>query len=169
MANEEFLKQIKKKGINPDDLTSDDIYTLIELSIKGEFGKEVLKEFIKENNISYKTYVEGLGKFSVIHKASSDKYIEILDFRMKDLSKQAENVKTVEEKEKIDINIDGVLDRFEREANANRDQGRRFALIAGGMATILAGSTIFLVTRNPEVFKKGVAMIAGETVNKLIK
>jgi len=168
MENEEFLKRIKKKGIDPGNLSSDDIKTLIEMSIKGDFGKDIFKEFLKETNTSYKTFIEGLKVFVDTHKSSSNKYIEALDYRMKDLMKQVENAKTEEEKEKIEKKIDTILDRLEKEANENRKQGQKYALIASGVAITLAGSAIFLVTRNPEVVKKGVEMIARETVKQIV-
>ncbi|USK60404.1 hypothetical protein [Peribacillus asahii] len=168
MVNEEFLKKIKKKGIDPQNLTSDDIKSLIEMNIKGQFGKEVFRDFLKETNTTYKSFVEGLGKFIDVHKSSSNKYMEALDFRMKDLMKQAENARTPEDKEKFDRKIDDILNRLKEEAEANRSQGQKYAIIAGGVATILAGGAIFLVTRNPEVLKKGAEMIAKETVKQII-
>ncbi|MCM3390611.1 hypothetical protein M3649_21235 [Ureibacillus chungkukjangi] len=167
MENEELLKKIKNKGIDPDNLTSDDIETLIEMNIKGEFEKEVFKDYLKENNITYKIFFEGLGTFVDTHKSSSNKYLELLDYRMKDLIKQAENAKTDEQKEKLDKQIDSILDRLKEEVTANRSHGQNFAWMAGGVAIVLAGSAIFLATRNPEVFKKGVEMIAQETVKQI--
>lgn len=169
MKNEEVLKKIKENGIDPDNLTSDDIKTLIEMNIKGEFGKDIFKELLKESNTSYKTFIEGLGNFINTHKSSSDKYIEALDWRMKNLAKQAENAKTEQEKEQIDKEIDKILDRIEKEADKNRGHGQKFGLIAGGIATVLAGSAIFLVTRNPEVLKKGAEIVAQETIKQIGK
>ena len=169
METKELLKKIKKNGINTDNLTSDDVNALIEMNIKGEFGKEVFKEFLKETNTSYKTFLEGLGTFVDTHKSSSNKYLEALDYRMKDLMKQAEIAKTDEQKEALDKKIDSILDDLKEEVNANRLQGIKFAIIAGGIATVLAGSAVFLVTRNPEVLKKGVEMIALETTKQIFK
>ncbi|RFB12737.1 hypothetical protein DZB84_18485 [Bacillus sp. HNG] len=168
MENVEFLKKIKKKGIDPENLTSEDIKTLIEMNIKGQFGKEVFKEFLKEANVTYTTFVEGLKNFVNVHKDSSNKYIEALNSRMKDLMEQAKNAKTADEKDRLDKKIDEILDRLKQEADANRSQGQKYALIAGGVATIVAGGAIFLVTRNPEVIKKGAEMIAKETLKQIV-
>ena len=169
MENEAFFKKIKKKGIDPDNLTSDDIKTLIEMDIKGQFGKEIFRDYLKESNITYKTFFEGLGTFIDAHKSSSNKYLEMLDYRMKDLMKQAENAKTDEQKEKLDKQIESIIERLKEEVNANRLHGQKFAMIAGGVATVLAGGAILLVTRNPEVLKKGAEMLAQETVKQIVK
>lgn len=168
METVEFLKKIKKKGVNPENLTSEDIKTLIEMNIKGQFGKEVFKEFLKEANVSYTTFIEGLKNFVDVHKESSNKYIEALNLRIEDLMEQAKNANTADEKEKLDKKIDEILDRLKQEADANRTQGQKYALIAGGVVTILAGGAIFLVTRNPEMIKKGAEMIAKETIKQIV-
>lgn len=168
METVEFLKKIKKKGVNPENITSEDIKTLIEMNIKGQIGKEVLKEFLKEANVSYTTFVEGLKTFVNVHRESSNKYIEALNSRIEDLMEQAKNANTADEKDKLDKKIDEILDRLKQEADANRTQGQKYALIAGGVVTILAGGAIFLVTRNPEMIKKGAEMIAKETIKQIV-
>lgn len=169
MKNEELMKKIRKKGIDPENLTSEDIKTLIEMDIKGQFGKEVFKDYLKESNTAYKTILDGLGSFIDTHVKSSEKYLEVLDYRMKNLMKQSENAKTDEQKEKLDQQIEAILDRLKEEVNENRMQGHKFALIAGSVATVLAGGAVFLVTRNPDVLKKGAEMIAQETVRQITK
>ena len=168
MKNEEFLKKINKKRIDPDNLTSEDITTLIEMNLKGEFGKEIFKDYLKEGNITYKTFFDGLGTFVDTHKSSSNKYLELLEYRMKDLMKQAESAKTDEQKEILDNQIDLILDRLKEEVNENRFHGQKFALVAGAVATVFVGGAIYLVTRNSEVLKKGVEMIAQETVKQIV-
>ncbi|WP_175638329.1 hypothetical protein [Metabacillus schmidteae] len=168
MENEVLLKKIQKKGIDPDHLTNDDIKTLIEMNIQGQIEKEILKEFLKESNITYKTFVEGLKTFIDSHKSSSNKYMEALDYRMKGLMKQAENANTPEDKEKVDKEIDIILDRLKEEVDSNRKHTLKVVMVAGGIGTILAGSAIFIATRNPEVLKKGVEMIAKETVKQIV-
>jgi hypothetical protein len=40
--------------------------------------------------------------------------------------------------------------KLKEEANTNRSQGQKYLMIAGSLATILAGSAAFICTRNPE-------------------
>jgi len=47
--------------------------------------------------------------------------------------------------------------------------GRTFATIAGGVALVLGGGAIFLATRNPDIMKKGLEMVAQETVKQIVK
>ena len=62
---------------------------------------------------------------------------ETLSWLVKDLRKEAEKAETDEEKEKIDIKIENLLDRMEEEANKKRGQGMKFALLATGVLTIV--------------------------------
>lgn len=169
MTSEKFLEKVKKEGIDTADLTSIDIKTLIEMNLKGQFENEIFRNYLKESNITYKTLIEGLSAFIDTHKPSSNKYLEILDNRINSLMKQAENAKTDEQKERLDYQIDLILDRLKKEVNENRIHSQKLALIAGSMATMIAGGALFLVTRNPEVLKKGTEMIAKETFKQIMR
>lgn len=168
MKNEDVLKKIKRKGINPDNLNSEDIKKLIEMNIKGQIENEVFKEFFQEGNITYKTFIEGLNNFVHAHMSSSNKYSEALEYRMRDLIEQAKNADTDAEKERLERAIDSVLDKLKDEAEANRGQTIKIAMIAAGVGTIITGGAIFVATRNPEILKKGVEIIAKESAKQLL-
>ncbi|MFB5088372.1 hypothetical protein PGC35_14395 [Psychrobacillus sp. PGGUH221] len=168
MENKKKLNIIKNAGINQNNLTGEDIIKLIELHLTNKIDKEDLKEFLKESNVTYKTFIEGLGVFVDIHKESSNKYIESLDYRLKDLIKQAENAETEELKEKLDKKIDSILNRLKEEADANRTHFQKTLIVTAGLGASVIGGAIFLATRNPELFKKGVEMIAQESIKRIV-
>lgn len=167
IENKDTLKKIKKKGIDLSNLQSEDFKTLIEMYIKGQIENENIKDYLKESNVTFKTFFDGLGAFVETHKTSSNKYIETLDDLIKDLRRQAESAETDEQKEKIYQQIDSLLDRIKEEVNANRSYGEKMVMVTGSVALALAGGALYLATRNPEVLKKGVEIIAQETVKKI--
>ncbi|MET3697125.1 hypothetical protein SAMN05877753_1054 [Bacillus oleivorans] len=169
MDKDGLFKKINDLGMDNNNLTSEDYYDLLVLHMKGEFGKDVFKEFVKENNTTYKNFIDGLVKLTSVHETASATYLKTLEWLIKDLRKEVENATTLEEKKEIDKKIDAILDRIEKEADKNREHGRTGMLILAGVATLIMGSGIYLFTRNPELLKKGTQMIAQETVKQIVK
>lgn len=167
VENKDILKKLRKKGVNINDLQSEDFEKLIEMNIKGQVDNETIRDFLKESNVAFKIFFDGLGTFIDTHKSSSNQYIETINDYIKDLSSQAENAETDEQKEKIYQKIDSLLDRIKEEVNANRSHGEKLAWMAGSVALTLAGGAIYLATRNPDILKKGVETIAQETVKRI--
>lgn len=165
--SKETLKKLKKKGIDLNNLQSEDFKTLIDMYIKGQFENENIRDYLKESNVTFKTFFDGIGAFVETHKTSSNKYIETLDDCIKDLRRQAESAETDEQKEKIYNQIKSLLDKIKEEVNANRSYGEKLVLMTGSVALALAGGALYLATRNPEVLKKGVETIAQETVKRI--
>lgn len=169
MEREKLVKKIKDLGMNPDNLSIDDMNKLIEMQIKGEFGKDVFKEFVKENNATYKIFVDGLGNFTKIHESASDTYSQTLKWLVEDLRKESEKATTFEEKERIDKKIDDILNRLQKESKDNKEHGLKFAGLASSVAVIGIGTGLFVFTKNPELLKKGAQMIVQESVKQIVK
>ncbi|KMJ59379.1 hypothetical protein AB685_00355 [Bacillus sp. LL01] len=169
MEREQLIEKIKNLGMNPDNLTSENINKLIEMQIKGEFGKDVLKEFIKENNTTYKTFVDGIVNLTKIHESASDTYSQTLKWLVEDLRKESEKAITSEEKDRVDKRIDEILNRLQKESADNKEHGLKFGKIVAGVAVVGLGTGIFVFTKNPELLKKGTQLIAQEAVKQVLK
>jgi hypothetical protein len=169
MEREQLVEKIIDLGMNPNNLTSDNMNKLIEMQIKGEFGKDVFKEFVKENNTTYKTFVDGLGNFTKIHESASDTYSQTLKWLVEDLRKESEKATTIEEKERIDKKIDDILNRLQKESKDNKEHGLKFGALVAGVAVVGLGAGLFVFTKNPELLKKGTQMIAQESVKQILK
>lgn len=159
MASLDFIRQLRSMGFDEKNLSSSDLAKLFAMSVKGEFDKEVFKDFLRESNITFTKLMDGLDNFANIHKFSSDEYVLTLKMLITDLKEEAKNATTPEEKEQCFNKVLVLLDRFEKEVDNNREHGKNLALAATGAAVMVAGAAMFLVTRNPEVLKKGTAMI----------
>ena len=169
MDSENLIEVLKKKGIDPNNISQEDILTIIDMQIKGEFGKDVFKELMNSSNLTYKQYLELLSKIIESDKDSSKVYEETLSWLVKDLRKEAEKAETDEEKEKIHKKIENLLDRMEQEANKKRDHGMKYALLATGALTIVGGIGVYTVTKNPTLLKKGTEMIGKAAVQQVLK
>ncbi|WP_062231936.1 hypothetical protein [Fictibacillus sp. FJAT-27399] len=169
MEREQLVEKIIDLGMNPDNLTSDNMNKLIEMQIKGEFGKDVFKEFVKENNTTYKTFVDGLGNITKIHESASDTYSQTLKWLVEDLRKESEKATTFEEKERIDKKIDDILNRLQKESKDNKEHGLKFGRLVAGVAVVGIGAGLFVFTKNPELLKKGTQMIAQKSVKQIVK
>ncbi|MFJ7677446.1 hypothetical protein ACIQXQ_05280 [Peribacillus sp. NPDC097198] len=169
MDREQLVEKIKDLGMNPDNLTSDNMNKLIEMQIKGEFGKDVFKDFVKENNTTFKTFVEGLDNITKIHEYSSNTYLRTLRWLVEDLRKEAvkENT-TYEEKERINKNIVDILNRLEKESKDNKEHGLKFGTLVAGVAVVGIGAGLWVFTKNPELLKKGTQMIVQNTVKQIL-
>lgn len=166
---EKLIKKMKDLGMDPNNLSSEDYYELLKMHVQGEFGKEVFKDFIKENNVSYNSFIEGLEKLSQIHQASSSTYTETLNWLIKDLRKEIDKGVTPEERKEIDRKIADILDRLERETDKNRAHGIKLTRILGGSLLGVVGVGAYFITKNPELLKKGTEMIAKETIKQATK
>ncbi|MBW9235160.1 hypothetical protein JQK62_23675 [Leptospira santarosai] len=62
-----------------------------------------------------------------------------MDYRLKDLMKQAENAETEELKEKLDKKIDSILDRLKEEADANRTHFQKTLIVSAGLGVTVIG------------------------------
>jgi len=169
MEREQLVEKIKDLGMNPDNLTIDNMNKLIEMQIKGEFGKDVFKEFVKENNTTYKTFVDGLVNITKIHESASDTYLQTLNWLVQDLRKESEKATTFEERERNDKKIDDILDRLQKESKDNKEHGLKFGRLAAGVAVVGIGAGLFVFSKNPELLKKGTQMIAQEAVKQIVK
>jgi hypothetical protein len=169
MAKTDINNKLKELGKTPNNLTSEDYYQLLQMQIKGEFGKDVFKEFVKQNNTTYKTFIDGLDKFSKTHNFTNDTLSRVLEWRIKELTKERNKAKTIEEKKDFDTSIEDVLDRLERLADKNRTHKEKIIGIMAGTAIIVAGSGLYLFTKNPALLKKGAEMIGKETLKNLVK
>ncbi|MEH7254288.1 hypothetical protein V7111_19380 [Neobacillus niacini] len=169
MEREQLVEKIKDLGMNPDNLTSDDMKKLIEMQIKGKFGKDVFKEFVKENNTTYKTFVDGLGNFTKIHESASNTYSQTLRWLVEDLRKESEKATTFEEKERIDKKIDDILNRLQKESKDNKEHGLKFGKLLAGVAIVGLGAVLLVFTKNPALLKKGTQMVAQAFVNQIVK
>lgn len=169
MEKEQLVEKIRDLGMDPDNLTSDNMNELIEMQIKGEFGRDVFKEFVKENNTTYKTFVDGLSNFTKIQESASDTYTQTLKWLVEDLRKESEKATTFEEKERIDKKVDDILNRLQKESKDNKEHGLKFGVLVAGVAALGLGTGLFVITKNPELLKKGAQMIAQESVKQIVK
>lgn len=169
MEKEQLVEKIIDLGMDPDNLTSDNMNKLIEMQIKGEFGKDVFKEFVKENNTTYKTFIDGLDDITKIHESASDTYSQTLKWLVEDLRKESEKANTIEEKERIDKKIDDILDRLQKESKDNREHGLKFGVLKASVAVVGIGAGLYVSTKNPELLKKGAQMLVQESVKRILK
>ncbi|EDZ56991.1 hypothetical protein BCH308197_3674 [Bacillus cereus H3081.97] len=158
MVSLDFIRQLRSLGLDEKNLSSSDLGKLLAMSVKGEFDIEVFKNFLNESNIGLKTLLDGFSNFANLHKFSSDEYILTLKMLIIDFKEQAKNSKTKEERDEYLDRLFILVDKMKEETNANREHGTNFALAAAGVAVAAAGAAVFLVTRNPEVLKKGTTM-----------
>ncbi|MEE6452548.1 hypothetical protein RAH41_18455 [Gottfriedia acidiceleris] len=136
MEREQLVGKIIDLGMNPDNLTSDNMNKLIEMQIKGEFGKDVFKEFVKENNTTYKIFVDGLCNITKIHESASDTYSKTLKWLVEDLRKESEKVTTFEGIERIDKKIDDILNRLQKESKDNKEHELKLGALVAGVAVV---------------------------------
>jgi hypothetical protein len=160
---------LKKKGIDINNISAEDIVSIIKMQIKGEFGKDIFKELMHKSNITYKQYLDSLGKFIDNDKEASKAYQETISWLIMDLRKEAESVETDEAKEKIHAKIEALLDRMEKEVNKKREQGIKYAALAAGALTIVGGLGFYAITKNPALLKKGAEMVAQAAAQQVIK
>jgi hypothetical protein len=164
------LKEIlKDKGIDINNISAEDIVSIIKMQVKGEFGKEIFKQLMQNSNITYKQYLDSLGKFIDNDKESSKAYQETISWLIKDLRKEAERAETEEAKEKIHAKIESLLDRMEKEVNRKREQGIKYAALAVGALTIVGGLGFYAITKNPALLKKGAEIVAQAAAQQVIK
>lgn len=168
MEKDKFEKKLLKKNIDKDNLTDENLQELIKMNAHGEVDKEVFNTFLKEANITYTTFINSLKEYSNSHMDSSNNYTLALSSRLDNLSEQAKNAKTPEDEEKLDAKIDDILNRLKQEAADNRKHSWRTTALIGGVGITVIGGAVFMATRNPEVFKKGLEMIAKETVKQIV-
>jgi hypothetical protein len=82
---------------------------------------------------------------------------------------QAKQTKTLEDEERIWRRIEGVLDRMKEEAEAGRGTMKTVVTIAAGVGVVVLGDAVAIATKNPELMKKGIEMVAKETVKSVTK
>jgi hypothetical protein len=79
MIDNNLTKILDKNKIDLKNLNSEDVKTLLEQYIKGEFGKEIFSTYLKEANASLQTLITGLNSFIDKTSYSSKKYTDTLD------------------------------------------------------------------------------------------
>lgn len=168
MDKDKFAKKLQKKNIDTNNLTEENLQEIIDMRTNGQINNQVFMAFLKEANVTYTTFVNSLDIYLNSHKDSSKDYVSALRSRLDNLMEQVKNAKTPEDEEKIDAKIDKILDRLKQEATDNRQHSLRATAFIGGVGVIVIGGAVFMVTKNPEVFKKGIEMIANETVKQIV-
>ena len=110
MAALDFIRQLRSMGFDEKNLSSSDLAKLFAMSIKGEFDKEVFKDFLRESNITFTKLMDGLNNFANTHKFSSDEYVLTLKMLIEDFNEREKNAKTQEEKEQyLNSNINNLF------------------------------------------------------------
>ncbi|WP_377863347.1 hypothetical protein [Bacillus sp. R86525] len=166
MLDAEIIRLLKSKGIDPKNLSSNDIKTLLEMNIKQEFGSKVFKTFLEESNVTFKILIDGLTKLFEQSKFASVQYLNTLDWLIKDIQEQINKAPTLEEKRDGQKRLDKFLNDYVKEVENNRQYGKTLAVVAGGVATVCVGAGIFMVTRNSTVLTKGTKLIAKAALRK---
>lgn len=168
MEKDKFEKKLLKKNIDKDNLTEENLQEIIKMKTHGDIDTEVFSTFLKEANITYTTFINSLKEYSNSHMDSSNNYTSALRSRLDDLTEQAKNIKTPEDEEKLDAKIEDILNRLKQESSDNRQHSWRITTFIGGIGVVVIGGAVLMATKNPDVFKKGMEMIAKETVKQIV-
>lgn len=159
------LKELKGK-INNDgrNFTDEDMSSILEDYVKDDLDKEELTSFMKGANVTYQIFMNGIDRFFEESNYSSKKYTDGLQSLLDGLKEQINDVHiTEEENERIWRNIDKVLDRMKEEAIRQNDLGKEYSFLGLGVAGLAIAGAITVVTKNPEMLKKGIEMIQTKT------
>lgn len=159
MENNKLAKLMRKKKIDINDFDSEDMSTLLGHYLKDGFSTEELTAYLKEANLGYEAFINGLDSFIEKGNYSSKKYTDALQSLVDDLRVRIKEAKTVEEDERIWVNINNLLDRMKEEADRETDLINNLSKIAAGVGVIVIGGAVAIATKNPDLLKKGIEMI----------
>lgn len=116
-------------------------------------------EYIKEANIGYQIFMNGLEYLYEQGNYSSKKYTDVLQSLIDDLRIQIKEATTIEEDERIWTNIHRLLDRMKEEVKRETDSKSKFLWTATTVGALAVGGVVTLVTKNPDFLKKGIETI----------
>lgn len=159
MENSKLKKIIRKKKIDANNINNEDVSTLVDFYIKDDMATEELTTFMKEANVGYETFLDGLESIFEKGYRSSNKYTDVLQSLVDDLRVQSKEAKTVEEENRIWINIEKILDRMKEEAERGTSLITNLGGIAAGVGLTVIGGAVAIAAKNPELLKKGIDMI----------
>lgn len=163
MENKQREKN-KILNIDKDNLKDEDVSSLLEYYINDDLDKEELTSYMKGANITFRIFINGIDRFFEKSNYSSQKYTDGLQSLLDVLRERINDGNVpVEEDERIWRNIDKVLDRMKEEAIRQNDLGKDYSLLGLGVGSIAIVGAIALVTKNPEMLKKGIEMIQKKT------
>lgn len=159
MENIKLAKIIKKKKINTNSINNEDVSVLVEHYLKDDIETEELTSYMKEANVGYETFINGLDSIFEKGYRSSNKYTDVLQSLIEDLRVQSKESKTVEEEIRIWINIEKILDRMKDESEREVGLITNLGGIAAGVGLSIIGGAVAIAANNPDLLKKGISML----------
>lgn len=159
MENNKLKKIIRKKKIDSTNINNEDVSNIVDSYIKEDIETEELTKYMKEANVGYQTFIDGIDSFFEKGIYSSNVYTNVLQSLLDDLRVQSKEATTLEEEERVWIKIEKILDRMKDEAERGTGLITNLGKMAVGVSTLVIGGAITIATKNPELLRKGIEMI----------
>lgn len=156
-----LINFLNSKGIdNPEKPNSKQMKDIISLYLQNEMTTEQFKLYFQLADPAVKSVMHGLTECITNNKSISQKVIELIQLTISHLNDQIKFAETIEERREIRKEIEKCIIHAREEAKRNSDDTNRLYLIGAGAGIVLIGVGVAVFTKNQEVLKKGMKMVA---------